>query len=273
VIQDSVQQGIAQVKAVAFDLDGTTYISNTPLPFAKEIKAFLDKKGIKVTYVTNNSSITKWAYVAKLNGMGIPVKEHEVLVSTEVAVQYIIKTIPQEKVFVVATPQVLEEIKMHGVNVVLDYKDAGCALLCFDKTLDYQKIKDLCAFVRGKGLFLVTHVDINCPTDAGPIPDVGSFLALVETSTGRKPDLLFGKPSEFMAEAISSKVNTPTSNILYVGDRLYTDVAMANKLGMLSCLVLTGETKEEDIANSPFKPDIIAQDLGHLIEILEDSMR
>ena len=272
VLTSLVRQRISNIVAVALDLDGTTYLSNTPLPFAIELKGFLDKKGIKVLYVTNNSSMTQQSYVEKLARMGIPVKGHEVLVSTEVAVQYIKDTIPHEKVFVVATPHVLEEIKRHGVNVVSDYKDAGCALLCFDTTIDYKKIRDLCAFVRGKGLYLATHMDINCPTEEGFIPDVGSFLALIEASTGRKPDFVFGKPSEFMAKAIASKVDCQNDRILYVGDRLYTDIAMANKFGMLSALVLTGETKEEDIAKSPYKPDIVANNLGNLIEILEDSM-
>jgi HAD superfamily hydrolase (TIGR01450 family) len=272
VLTSIIKQRLSKIGAVAFDLDGTTNISNTPLPFAKEIKDFLDRKGLQVVYVTNNSSVTKSGYLEKLTRMGIAIRGTEVIVSTEVAVQYIKDTIPHEKVFVVATQEVLKEIEMHGVNVVFDYKDAGCALLCFDTTLDYKKIRDLCVFLRGNGLFLATHGDINCPTDAGFIPDVGSFLALIEVSTGRKPDFVFGKPSEFMAKAISSKVNTPSASILYVGDRLYTDVAMANRFGMLSALVLTGETKEEDIAKSSFKPDIVARDLGQLMEILEDSM-
>jgi 4-nitrophenyl phosphatase len=53
-----------------------------------------------------------------------------------------------------------------------------------------------------------------------------------------------------------------------VGDRLYTDIALG-KAGISTILVLSGETKSEDLRASEFIPDIIVNDLADLIVQLE----
>ena len=54
----------------------------------------------------------------------------------------------------------------------------------------------------------------------------------------------------------------------FVGDRLYTDVATGVKNGAMGFLVLTGETKLEDVAASDVKPDAIFKGLQEMGELL-----
>ena len=49
-----------------------------------------------------------------------------------------------------------------------------------------------------------------------------------------------------------------------IGDRLYTDIALG-EAGIKTVLVLSGETKMEDLEGSEFKPDIIVNDLQDLL--------
>jgi ribonucleotide monophosphatase NagD (HAD superfamily) len=49
------------------------------------------------------------------------------------------------------------------------------------------------------------------------------------------------------------------------GDRLATDVRMANEAGMASALTLTGATTLDDVAGSPDRPDYIVRGLGDLV--------
>jgi ribonucleotide monophosphatase NagD (HAD superfamily) len=48
---------------------------------------------------------------------------------------------------------------------------------------------------------------------------------------------------------------------LLLGDRLETDIAMGNILGMKTALVLTGLSKREDIEKTGIEPDFV---LGQL---------
>ena len=49
-----------------------------------------------------------------------------------------------------------------------------------------------------------------------------------------------------------------------VGDRLYTDIAMG-EAGIQTVLVLSGETKKDDLPCAPFQPDLVCEDLGSLL--------
>ncbi len=48
-----------------------------------------------------------------------------------------------------------------------------------------------------------------------------------------------------------------------VGDRLYTDIAMGTSAGVGTALVLSGETKREDLPGSPFQPDFVCENLAN----------
>ena len=54
-----------------------------------------------------------------------------------------------------------------------------------------------------------------------------------------------------------------------VGDRIYTDIAMAQNAGAVGVLVLSGETTIEVANAAPNPPDIIAANIGELGEMLE----
>jgi NagD protein len=49
-----------------------------------------------------------------------------------------------------------------------------------------------------------------------------------------------------------------------VGDRLYTDIAMAQRAGAVSVLVLSGEATATDAAALSPPPDYVMQDVGEL---------
>ena len=53
-----------------------------------------------------------------------------------------------------------------------------------------------------------------------------------------------------------------------IGDRLYTDIATGFNNGVTSILVLTGETKVEDLKDSHIKPDYVFSSLKSIIEWL-----
>ena len=98
------------------------------------------------------------------------------------------------------------------------------------------------------------------------MPDIGAMIAFVKTSTGREPDFLIGKPNRFIVDALAQKLNIQLDDMVMVGDRLYTDIALGKISGITTCLVLSGETRLDDIEGSSFRPDYIFPDLraiGH----------
>lgn len=259
---------LSSVRAFALDLDGTTWLGDRLLPGARMLKDVLDLRGISVVYVTNNSSRSRDEYVQRLNALGVSVSAREVLTSGEATVAYLRRYRPNSRLYLVGTPSLEREFRQGGILLTDDTSNADTVVLGFDTGLTYAKVRDLCDLVRRGVFFIATHPDRNCPVPGGFLPDVGSFLALVEASTGRWPDEVIGKPGRRMVEALCSRLGQPPERIAFVGDRLYTDVKMACDAGMLSVLVLSGETRLEDIGTSECVPDIVVRDLEELCGLL-----
>jgi NagD protein len=58
-----------------------------------------------------------------------------------------------------------------------------------------------------------------------------------------------------------------------VGDRLYTDIAMAHRAGALGVLVLTGETTAAEGAKHSPAPDLVVSGLAEFGELLRAARR
>lgn len=56
---------------------------------------------------------------------------------------------------------------------------------------------------------------------------------------------------------------------LLVGDRIYTDIASGANAGIDTLLVLSGETKEEDLPTADPQPTFVLPDVAALLNILE----
>ena len=161
----------------------------------------------------------------------------------------------------------MAEFTRHGF--VLREEDPDVVVLGFDTTLTYDKVWKLCDWVTAGKPYIATHPDINCPTETGFKPDIGAMMALVATSTGRQPDVIVGKPNAPIVEALAEKMQIPIEQHCMIGDRLYTDIALA-KWGLTTVLVLSGETKLGDLVESVYQPDMIVQDLAEMARLYQE---
>ncbi len=257
---------LTQTRCFLLDMDGTVYLGEKLLPGAQRFLDLLKEKNIQHLFLTNNSSRHARQYAGKLQRLGIDAREESIFTSGAATAIYLKGEKPGARLYVVGTDDLIEEMASSGFIVTEEKIDA--VVLGFDTTLTYEKLVKLCDFVRSGKPYIATHPDINCPTEHGFIPDIGSVIALVRSSTGREPDVIIGKPNKPIVDAIVEKISVPVNQIAMVGDRLYTDIAMGNT-GITTVLVLSGETRLEDIAGSPFKPDYIVQDLAELAVLLE----
>lgn len=260
---------LKKVSAFAVDLDGTTWLGNRLTEGARDFLAVVRRRGYRIVFVTNNSSKSAIQYAQKLKNLGLEVDQHEVLTSGQATAMFLKSNVPQAKVFLVGTRPLLQEFQAAGVHIIKKPSEANTVVLGFDTGLTYNRLKVACHLLRHGLLFVATHPDVVCPTPQGPIPDVGSMLALIEAATGRKPDEICGKPRPAMVKAICERLGEPLHKIAFVGDRLYTDVRMARETGMLSILVLSGETKKSDLANAEYTPNLVCENLLDLARLLE----
>ena len=162
----------------------------------------------------------------------------------------------------------LEEMREAGVTV--DQADPEIVVVGYDTTLDYKKI-DRRVRSRARRASLHRHPPgLQLPHGDGLryIYYIGAIMAFIEASTGRRADLVVGKPHTGIVQAALRRTGLQVSRLAMVGDRLYTDIETGLKSGMLSILVMSGETTPEMLAAYPNKPDLVFDRLAEMIPLL-----
>jgi Predicted sugar phosphatases of the HAD superfamily len=245
----------------AIDMDGTIYKGNDLIPGAVEFIRFLKTSNIPFLFLTNNSSNTKQYYVAKLRRMGFDVSENDILTSAVATAQYIKNDRKGKKAFLLATPDVTAELSSMGVDI--SDSDPDMVLLTFDRTITFDKINKAYHFIVKGAELIATHPDDLCPTEEAYDVDIGPFIRLFESLTGKKA-LVIGKPNKLMLKMAASKMDIDEDEVIMVGDRLYTDMRMAHDAGTRSIMVLTGEARAENLEGSGIKPTHVIQSVGDI---------
>ncbi len=256
---------LQKIRLFVLDLDGTVSLGDRLLPGAAEMIARARALGRRILFFTNNTSRSPLEYVERLNRMGLAVTRADILTAGDVTVHYLRQRHPDARVFLLGVPALRESFAAGGIRLVEE--DPDLVVAGFDKTLTYERLEKACVFLRRGAGFLATHPDINCPTEAEPIPDCGAICAAITASTGRAPRCL-GKPAAETVELVEAVSGLRRKSIAFVGDRLYTDVACGTRNGALGILVMTGETTPDMLAESRFSPDAVFPSLGAMAPLL-----
>lgn len=258
--------GFEAIRGFLLDMDGTIYLGDHLLPGASEFWTLAAKHEIPFQLLTNNSSKNRDSYVRKLAALGLDARPEQILTSGEATAQYLQMQAPGARVALFGTPDLEREFAGYGFVQDMDYPEY--VVLGFDTTVDYAKLTLLCDLVRSGLPYIATHPDFNCPVEDGFAPDIGAIMALVQASTGREADIVIGKPNRHIIEMAAQRLGLPVDSLCIVGDRLYTDVAMGQHAPIRTALVLSGETKREDLEQSPYQPDYVFTGLDELTERL-----
>ena len=255
-------------KLFVLDMDGTFYLGDRLFEGSLDFIEKLKSAGKEFLFFTNNASKSPEFYMDKLARMGCPIERSNIATSGDVAVRYLTANHPEKKVFLVGTKLLEDSFKNAGVRLAEPMEDdPDIVAVSYDTTLTYEKVSRACRFIRGGAAFIATHMDLNCPTEEGFIPDCGSICAMITASTGVK-HRYFGKPFGETLEMIEDMTGCRKEDMAIVGDRLYTDIAMGYKNGVASILVLSGETKIADLANSEIKPDFVFNSIADIADII-----
>lgn len=278
-----MREKLSRIKHLALDMDGTIYMGSTLFPYTLKFLSDMKAAGIGYSFLTNNPSRSVADYLNKLEGLGIQADEDNMYTTSLAAIDYIKTHYPSAKrLFMLGTPSMVSQFEKAGFEACADDPDdvPDVLVVAFDMTLEYSR---LCraAWWASQGVpYVATNPDKVCPTDQRTVlVDCGSLCRCIEHATGRRPDITLGKPDPNMLKGILDRHGLQPEEIAMVGDRIYTDTAMAHNAGAFGVLVLSGETMletaeavAEDARTNPapefFPPDLICRDIKELGELL-----
>ncbi len=262
---------IKDINCFLLDMDGTIYLSNKLIDKAVDFINLLDEQGKDYVFFTNNSSKNTLDYQKKLKRFGLEVPLEKIVNSGQVTADYVRRQKEGAKVYPLGTPSLELELADAGLEIVKDKnEEIDFVVLGFDKTLDYNKLWDAHDLILDGVEYIATNPDYVCPLEGGKsMPDCGSMISLLETSTGKSP-LVVGKPNTLMVDYVSDNLGVKKDRMAMVGDRIYTDIKMAIDADITSILVLSGESTRETVAESPNEPDYVFQSIADIKAKLEE---
>lgn len=263
------------IRHVALDMDGTIYMGMSLFDYTKPFLARLKQMGITYSFLTNNPSTSIADYLKKLAGMGIEATADEMYTTALATIDYLKTNLPAAKrLFILGTPSMTSEFVKAGFEVAEDSADdrPDAVVVAFDKTLSYARLCRAAWWIQQGLPYVATNPDRVCPTDEPTVlVDCGSICKCLEHATSRQPDITLGKPDPNMLSGIMQRYGLRADEIAMVGDRIYTDVQMAFNAGAFGVLVLSGETTLDIVAEAPRKPDLTADNIAVLGDLLENS--
>jgi HAD superfamily hydrolase (TIGR01450 family) len=268
----SLQDRLRLIKHVALDMDGTIYRGGTLFEFTNGFLTWLTELDIGYTFLTNNSSRSAKDHRAHLRRLGVSVPKGQLLTSTQATLDYLHQALPAvRKIFVLGTASMRDEIAAAGYALASDSAtdEPDAVVAGFDTELTFARLCRAAWWIKQGKPYLASHPDYVCPTDAPTLlVDCGSVCAALQAATGRAPDVILGKPDPWMLHDLLQRTALRPDQLAMVGDRLYTDMAMASNAGALGVLVLTGEATAAEAALHQPPPDLVVKNLAEFGEQL-----
>ncbi|PTR27384.1 HAD superfamily hydrolase (TIGR01450 family) [Rhodococcus sp. OK519] len=244
------------------DLDGTVYQGPDIIPGAREALEAGDERQL---YVTNNASRSPSEVAEHLRDLGFTAADGDVVTSSQSAARLLSEQLDTgSAVLVVGTDALAAEIENVGLRAVRRFADSPVAVVQgHSPATDWGILAEATLAIRAGALWIAANIDSTLPTERGLVLGNGSMVAALRTATGQDP-VVAGKPASPLMRDALARANA--SKPLVVGDRLDTDIAGANAVGVESLLVLTGVSTTADLlrADAVHRPTYVAESLEAL---------
>ncbi|MEO6034287.1 MAG: HAD-IIA family hydrolase [Verrucomicrobiota bacterium] len=252
---------LRNIRHVALDMDGTIYKGGTLFDFTPPFLKTLGDLGIGHTFVTNNPSKSVTDYLLHLKKMGIAATREQLYTSAQCTLEFLREKYPAaNRLFVLGTPSLYHEVVNAGFVLTEDsaLDEPEIVVIAFDTGLTYSRLCRAAYWISKGKPYLATNPDRVCPTDEPTVlVDCASICACLNLATGREPTAVLGKPDSRMLQGILARHSLQPGELAMVGDRIYTDIAMAKNAGAMGVLVLSGEATMADAASSSMASDLI----------------
>ncbi len=254
---------LERYRGFLLDIDGVLVRGGQALPGAAEALAGLRAHG-PVLLLTNNSSQSRAGTAERLRRAGIPAETEEVLPSSYMAARFLRSRWGPVRFWYIGEGGIPEEMRAAG-HILVPPEQAEWIVVGIDRDLTYAKLAQaLQALLRGARL-LATNEDPTFPTPDGLVPGAGAVVGALR-GMGFPPEVVVGKPSPIVFQVALEVLGLAPGKVLMIGDRLDTDVAGAQALGMDTALVLSGVTQKDDLGRAGVRPTYVAADVAALVQ-------
>ncbi len=251
------------------DMDGVLVHEDRALPGAAEFIAALQQFGRPFLVLTNNSIFTPRDLRARLARSGIDLPEASIWTSALATARFLAEQQPGAAAYVIGEAGLTSA--MHEEGFILADTDVDFVVLGETRTYSFEALTRAIRLIAQGAKFIATNPDVTGPSAEGPLPATGAVAAMITAATGIQPYYV-GKPNPLMMRTALNRLGAHSETSVMIGDRMDTDVKSGLEAGMRSVLVLTGSTREEDIAQYPYRPTAVLNGIADVVPLVEELM-
>jgi HAD superfamily hydrolase (TIGR01458 family) len=245
------------IKGVLFDLDGVFYVGNQLVSGGNETLYWLRSQGIGYRFVTNNTTLSRSALVAKLQHLGLDISKNELLSANYAGVLQL------QKMGLNRCRLILAQAAQADYPPSIDEKPEAIVIGDIGNDWDYDLLNTLMNQILEGAELIALHKGRYFQTEKGLMLDSGAFVAALEHATGKKAHVV-GKPNPAFFEMGSALLDASTNELVMVGDDLINDIEGAQNTGYHAVLVQTGKYRKAIVEQSEIIPDGIITSVAAL---------
>ncbi|MBD2847343.1 HAD-IIA family hydrolase [Paenibacillus sp. IB182496] len=254
------------MKGYIIDLDGTVYTGKTAIDGAAEAIRLLRGHDVPFVFLSNRGNYSARMCREKLAGMGVEVRDEELLLSSTVTARYLQRESPGSSFWALGEQGLVDELQLAGLQAAERPEDAQWLVITLHETVTYRDLNMAFRAVRAGARIIATNADKSFPGDDGDAIDVAGMIGAITHSTGSEVEVVIGKPGRYMAEAALEALGLPPELCMIVGDSVESDITLGRNAGIRTALVLTGSARADRLAELAPQPDEVHASLLQVLQ-------
>jgi NagD protein len=248
-------------KGFLIDMDGVIYSGNDLIPGADTFVAALKRRKVPFLFLTNNSQRTPRDVVNKLAGIGIEADEADVFTSAMATGWFLARQKPNGSAYVLGEGGLLTSLHENGYSLVTQNPDF--VVVGEGRNFTLEMVNHAVDAILDGAKLVATNLDPSPKKKGWANLGIKAVVSMIEEATGVKA-FSVGKPSPVMMRVARKKLGLDTIDTTIIGDTMDTDILGGIQVGYRTILTLSGVSKQEDLKNYAFSPDMIVENVGQL---------
>jgi HAD superfamily hydrolase (TIGR01458 family) len=257
--------GRVTARVVLLDIDGVLYVEDEPVAGAVAAVERLRADGRTLRFVTNTTSRSRAATLAKLGRLGFTVAERELMTPVALAVR-VCRERGHRRVALLVPAEVEEDFG--GLEIIGG--DAGADAVIVGDLGDAWSYGALNRAFRlimdGADLIALQKNRFWLRAD-GLSLDAGPFVAALEYATDREATVV-GKPARGFFDEVLADAGATAAEAVMVGDDIESDIGGALAAGLAGILVRTGKYRRHVVDASSVEPTATVDSVADVPDLL-----
>ncbi|MFF7938801.1 HAD-IIA family hydrolase [Nocardia gamkensis] len=256
-----------RIRGVLYDIDGVLVTSWQEIEGAAAAVRRIGESGLRRAFLTNTTSRTCAEIAQRLCDAGIEVEQGEIVTAARLTAEFVRGRYPDAAVWVLNHGDITADLT--GLTLDDDHPDV-VVIGGAGPEFDHAALSRVVELMLDGVPVVAMHSGLTWAAAEGLRVDAGAYLPGLEAAGNARIEVV-GKPAAAGFRTAAALMRLDPSEVLMIGDDLYSDVLAAQDAGLTGVLVRTGKFRPGVLASADRAPDHVIDSVAALPELLAGS--